>query len=124
MAVRTDLNGVRVRLPGNPPIYLIDEGVRRHIHNYQKYKDLFLDEADVVEDLNVNNIDLGSPLTADPGLYINASGTTLYFLDGDELREVRRNRVYGFDRSAATVIPDDLMTWITGDLPTVGNPML
>lgn len=123
MAVRTDLNGIRVRLPGSPPIYLIDKGYRRHIHNYQDYVDLFTDESDVVEDLNVNDITLGDPFPTNAGLYKNTAGTKLYFLDGTELRLVQNNRVYGFDKSAATVIPTALMNWITGTLPTVGDPM-
>ena len=123
MAVRTDLNGVRIRLPGSHPIYLIDKGLRRHIHNYQEYIDLFLDEEDVHEDINVVDVDSGDPFPVNAGLYINAAGTKLYFLDGTELRLVERNEVYGFDEAAAVVIPDDLMDWITGDLPTVGDPM-
>jgi hypothetical protein len=51
--IRTDLNGLRVRLPKHAPIYLVDEGKKRHIPNPQVYNELFKDWTGVVADNQV-----------------------------------------------------------------------
>ena len=55
--LRNDLNGLRVRLPGTDPIYLIDEGKRRYIDNPETYAALFSTEEGVIEDIvpSINN---------------------------------------------------------------------
>src|SRR6478752_10883816 len=54
---RPDLSGLRVKLPAQPSIWLIDpEGFRRGIPNPETYNNLFRSWGGVVEDINANSI--------------------------------------------------------------------
>lgn len=63
-APRPDLNGLRVKLPNRPEIYLIDRGYRRWIPNPATYNNLFRDWNGVVVDINIDEIPLGASITS------------------------------------------------------------
>ncbi len=79
MTIRTDLNGLRVKLPGNPAIYLMDEGRRRHIPNPSTYDNLFRDWNGIVEDTDIPDIDEETPIS-NGAILARAVGTAAVFL--------------------------------------------
>jgi len=87
MAIRHDLNGLRVKHPSAPQIYLIDIGCRRWIPNPATYNNLFRDWDGIIVDANlVNSVDVGDDI-ADGALLARAEGTAeVFFVD----KRVRR----------------------------------
>jgi hypothetical protein len=78
---RPDLAGLRVKLPNEPAIYLIDpDGYRRWIPNPQTYNNLFRDWNGVVIDIDVNEIAAGSPLTDGAVLVIGIGTAPVYLV--------------------------------------------
>src|SRR5205823_4989485 len=59
---RPDLNGTRVRAPGQATVFLIDNGFRRAVPHVPAYEALFRDWECIVEDIDVESIRLGDPL--------------------------------------------------------------
>ncbi|PQO35827.1 hypothetical protein C5Y96_09265 [Blastopirellula marina] len=86
--LRPDLNGVRVKLPNQPHIYLIDEGKKRHIPDPPTYNSLFRSWEGIVEDLDVNDIETGTTIT--PGSVIATGDATphVYLIDGRSKRHI------------------------------------
>ncbi len=58
---RNDLNGLRVQLPGQAAIYLMDKGKKRHIPNPQVYNELFKSWDGVVQEQLMSGLRLGVP---------------------------------------------------------------
>ncbi len=62
---RPDISGLRVKLPTDPKVYLIDpRGFRRWIPDPTTYNNLFRDWAGIVIDIDINEIPEASPLTS------------------------------------------------------------
>ncbi|MCY7352899.1 MAG: hypothetical protein LH606_19945 [Cytophagaceae bacterium] len=59
---RPDLNGIRVKHPGNAGIFLIIDGQRRLIPTWPTHQLLFRD-SEVLSLIDIESIDLGQPLT-------------------------------------------------------------
>lgn len=77
---RPDLAGLRVKLPTQPQIYLIDpDGYRRWIPNPVTYNNLFRDWNNVVVDIAINEIPESSALT-DGAILARADGAAPVYL--------------------------------------------
>jgi hypothetical protein len=91
--LRTDLNGLRVRLPGTAPIYLIDLGKKRHIPNPQVYNELFSTWEKLVEDINIDDIPTGDPIPETAILFRCIDSPKVFLLDGVSPNQVKRHIV-------------------------------
>jgi hypothetical protein len=89
--IRTDLNGLRVRLPKHAPIYLVDEGKKRHIPNPQVYNELFKDWTGVVADINIDDVTTGTPLPLTAILFKCSDDPKVSLLDGNPPNQVKRH---------------------------------
>lgn len=80
--IRVDIRGLRVQLPGNTAIYLIDTtGKKRHIPNPQVYNAIFKNWEGIIQDLDVNDIENGPPLSANAILFKCIDSPNVYLLD-------------------------------------------
>lgn len=98
--IRKDLNGLRVRLPGTAPIYLIDLGKKRHIPNPQVYNELFSTWEGVIDDIDVDDIVTGDPLPQTAILFrcqdasqSQEDNCKVFLLDGVSPNQVKRHIV-------------------------------
>lgn len=88
MSLRPDLNGLRVQLPGNPAIYLIDQGRKRHIPDPATYNNLFRDWNGIIQDPHINDIDSGEPLSVGASLVEGFGDPAVYLVDQGTKRHV------------------------------------
>jgi len=91
--LRNDLNGLRVRLPGAAPIYLMDLGKKRHIPNPQVYTELFSTREGEVEDINIDAIPDGDPIPETALLFRCVDTPKVFLLDGVPPNQVKRHIV-------------------------------
>lgn len=61
---RPDLNGLRLKSPAAPAIYLVLDGFRRWIPDPDTYNNLFRDWNGIVVDINIDSVPEASPLTS------------------------------------------------------------
>ena len=127
--VRNDLNGVRVRLPGTHPIYLIDLGKKRHIPNPEVYNELFADWKNVAVDANIDSITTGDPIPKTAMLFRCFDSPKVFLLDGEKPNQTKRHMVspavmghYNFAWSRIHVwnVPLDVLGIPDG--PPIKNP--
>ena len=85
--VRNDLNGLRMQLPGNPAIYLIDEGCKRHIPNPPTFDNLFRDWS-YIQDIDIDEIQTGTQITGGAILAQGKGRAEVYLIDGGTKRYV------------------------------------
>jgi hypothetical protein len=76
---RPDLNGLRVKLPNRPEIYLIDRGYRRWVPNPGTYNNLFRDWNGIVVDIDIDEIPMG-PGISSGAVLVRAAGTAPVYL--------------------------------------------
>ncbi|CUI07014.1 hypothetical protein [Massilia antarctica] len=88
MAIRRDLDGLRMQFPGAPAIYLIDQGVKRHIPDPDTYDKLFRDWNGVVQDPHLNDIDTGTPLSHGAVLAQAFGDAAVYLIDNGVKRHI------------------------------------
>jgi hypothetical protein len=88
MALRKDLDGLRVQLPGNPAIYLIDAGKKRHIPDPTTYNNLFRNWDGIVQDVAINTIDTGTPISHGAVLAQAYGDAAVYLVDGGVKRHI------------------------------------
>jgi hypothetical protein len=80
-APRTELNGVRVKAPNNPMVYLVDQGYKRWIPNPSTYNNLFRDWTTIVVDIDVDAIPTGAQIS-DGAILARAVNTApVYLID-------------------------------------------
>src|SRR5271166_6396180 len=60
---RLDLNGLRVKSPASEDLFLIDRGYRRYIPAPDTYNNLFRTWDGIVEDFDIEDIPLASPIS-------------------------------------------------------------
>ena len=89
-AIRTDLNGLRVQLPGDSRVYLVDQGRIRHIPNPLVYNALFRDVGGIVPDININEIATGEPVPETAILFRTTDNPKVWLLDGVPPHQVKR----------------------------------
>lgn len=89
--IRTDLNGLRVQLPGTSPIYIVDLGKKRHIPNPQVYDELFTDWKGIAQDVNIDGITTGDPIPDTAILFRCYDSPKIFLLDGNSPNYVKRH---------------------------------
>ena len=88
MAIRRDLDGLRLQLPGNSAIYLIDAGKKRHIPDPATYNNLFRDWNGIVQDVDLNEIDQGTPISEGAELAQAYGDAAVYLIDNGHKRHI------------------------------------
>ncbi|MFX0196770.1 MAG: hypothetical protein ACFFCW_11640 [Candidatus Hodarchaeota archaeon] len=83
--------GLRVKRPGEPAIYLIDEGKKRHIPNVATYNRLFRNWSGIREDLNIENCPEGNPIPTFALLFRCTGSPKVYLLDGENENRIKRH---------------------------------
>jgi hypothetical protein len=91
--LRPDLNGSRLRAPGQATVYLIDKGFRRAVPNVPVYEALFRDWECIIDDISPETIRLGDPLGDASSLVRLAGQPAVYFIDGTTRRHVASPQV-------------------------------
>jgi hypothetical protein len=82
MGLRVDLNGYRLRKTfKDAPIYLIDEGAKRHIADPPTYDALFRDWDGIVSDIDIDDIDDGPQIEPGTMLFRVNDTKPVYLLD-------------------------------------------
>src|SRR4051794_14942050 len=64
-----------------PEVYLIDRGFRRYIPNVTTYENLFRDWECIIEDIDIETIRLGDPLSDGASLVRVTGREEVYFVD-------------------------------------------
>ncbi len=86
MALRHDLDGLRMQLPGNPAIYLIMDGMKHWIPDPPTFNNLFRDWSGIVQDPHLNEIDNG-PQISEGAVLAQAQGAApVYLIDQNHKR--------------------------------------
>lgn len=85
---RPDLNGMRVKLPNDPTVYLVDEGVRRRIPDAATHRNLFRGWGGVMVDATISRIPEGAPITEGAVLAQAMYEPTLYLVDNGQKRPI------------------------------------
>jgi len=62
LGLKTSYNGKRLKSPGSPDVYLIDQGMRRKIPNPTTMNNLFADWSSIVETTDTDTIIVGPEL--------------------------------------------------------------
>lgn len=88
MTIRKDLNGLRIQKPGTSAIYLVDEGMKRHIPDPETYDGLFRDWNGVVQDLDIDDISTGDPLDHGATLVRGDGDPAVYLVDHGHKRHI------------------------------------
>lgn len=88
MTIRKDLDGLRVQLPGDPAIYLMDAGKKRHIPNPPTYDGLFRDWNGIVQDAHLNEIDTGLAISNGAILAQAYGDAAVYLIDQGHKRHI------------------------------------
>lgn len=112
MSDRPDLNGYRVRVPGQAAIYLIDRGKRRHIPNPETYNNLFRNWDGIVGDINVPEITEDAPLASGSALIQGQGRAEVYLLDQGKKRHILSPAVmdrYYFDWQKIHHVPGNVI---------------
>lgn len=91
--LRPDLNGLRVQIPRNNTVYLIDQGKRRAITGIA-YNQLFQDMSGIIQDLDVFEIDEGVNIPNTAILFKTKDNATVWLLDGVAPHQVKRGITY------------------------------
>jgi hypothetical protein len=84
MALRPDLEGLRIRMPGTDTIYLIDKGRKRGIPSVAMYNRLFRNWDNVHLDLHLDEIDDGEPFVELTRLMRFGSDPAVFFAEGGD----------------------------------------
>jgi hypothetical protein len=101
---RPDLAGVRMKLPNDPAIYLIDpDGYRRWIPDPETYNNMFRNWDGVIVDIDVNDIAVASQLSHGALLIKASSSAPVYLLSNGIKRwitapEVMDKYYFSWDR--------------------------
>lgn len=119
-SVRPDLNGLRVKSPAAPHVYLIDRGVRRHIPDPPTYENLFRSWNGIIVDINITDITLGLPITPGAVLAKASNHPAIYLIDHAQKRWIVSPPVfdkYYFAWNRVVVVPPVLIN----SIPTGSN---
>jgi hypothetical protein len=88
MALRKNLDGLRVQLPGDPAIYLMDGGQKRHIPDPTTYNNLFRDWNAIVQDTELDSVDTGPPISQGAVLAQAFGDAAGYIIDQGKKRHI------------------------------------
>lgn len=113
---RPDLAGMRVKLPDDAAIYLIDPlGYRRWIPNPPTYNNLFINWDGVIIDININEISTESPLTSGAVLAKGQESDPVYLVSNNQKRHIASPAVmskYYFNWDTIYEVPQILIDLI------------
>ena len=116
--LRPDLNGSRLRSPGQATVYLIDKCFKRAVPNVPVYEALFRDWDCIIDDIDPETIRPGDPLDDATSLMKLAGQPAVYFIDGTTRRHVASPQVMDKYRFAwervREVSADELNKWPDG----------
>jgi hypothetical protein len=87
-SLRPELNGVRARTQGEEAVYLIDEGRKRLIPDHDTYNTLFMDWGGIVQNLRLEEIESGPPITSGAVLAQAAGQTAVWLIESGRKRRV------------------------------------
>lgn len=119
--LRPDLNGLRVKRPEHPAIYLMDGGFKRLIPNPDTYNGLFVDWNGIVTDVPLEDIPDGPMLSNGAVLVRPANSENVYLIDRATKRLIPRPELmerYHFNPKKVHVVPP-----IVADLIPNGKPL-
>ena len=95
--IRTDLDGLRMRKPGDDAVYLIDEGKKRYVP-YEAYITLFKNWEYIHLDINIDNIETGDPIDQNAWLWKCNDNPKVYLMDGKpgsyKKRHIKNTKVF------------------------------
>ncbi len=114
--VNNELNGLRVKVPGDDRVYLIDRGVRRHIPDIYVFQRLFHD-TNYIEGYYWAYLDMGSDIDVNAQLVNPIGGGPVYLLEWNTKRHITSpdtmNR-YNFAWNHIVSYPQ----WVLDRIPT------
>ena len=87
-SLRPELNGVRARTQGEEELYLIDEGRKRLIPNRETYNTLFMDWGGIVQNLRLDEIESGPPVSSGAVLAQAEGQNAVWLIDNGLKRRV------------------------------------
>jgi len=90
-SLRKDLNGLRIKIPEDEKIYLIDEGKKRHIPNETVYDNLFQNWDGIKEDLNIDDITTGDDIPIKAFLFKCQNDDKVFLRDLQNGKIVKRH---------------------------------
>ena len=108
MAVRRDLDGLRLQTPGDAAIYMIGQGKKRHIADPNTYNSLYREWNSVVPDVDLNEIDGGEEIAPGTNLIQGYGDAAVYLLDGGRKRWIQSPATmdrYDFDWRKVIRVP-------------------
>lgn len=117
---RPDLNGVRLKGPANPAIYVVIDGYRRWIPNPATYNNLFRDWNGVLVVSNLPDIAEAEPLSSGAVLARPAGMAPVYLVSNGVKRWITAPSVmdkYYFDWSKVQSLP----ITVVNSIPTGSN---
>ena len=120
-ALRPDLNGCRLKAPGDDKIYLVDQGVRRLIPDPTTYNNLFRDWNGIVQDPLILDIPEGRPVVSGSVLARVVGTEPVYLVEPGSKRWIASPHtmdVYYLSWDRVYVIPPELLAGIP-DGPTI-----
>lgn len=113
---RPDLAGLRVKLPNQPDIYLIDpDGYRRAIPNAETYNNLFRDWNGVVVDIDIDDIPDAAPISDGAVLARAGSTSPVWFVSNGVKRWITSSAAmskYYFNWSKVCSVPHVLVDFL------------
>lgn len=129
--LRPDINGLRLAVPLAAPVYLLDMGKRRWIPNPTVYNQLFKDWNGIVQDIDTNEIEKGTPIPETAILFRCIDSPKVFLLDGVAPHQTKRwitspdvmNR-YNFNWDKIQVWNVSLNAITYPDGPNIENPQI
>ncbi len=120
-SLRPELNGVRARAQGDDRVYLIDEGRKRLIPDHDTYNALFMDWGGIVQNLHLEEIENGPPMSSGAVLAQANGETAVWLIDSGHKRRVD-GHPETMDKYRFKWPPAKLPPIVLDSIPT-GNPV-
>jgi len=114
-----EFNGLRVKLPGHPAVYLVDGGYRRWIPNPETYNNLFRDWNNIIDEMTVANIPIGSNISDGAVLAKSYDDAAVFLVDQGKKRLITSPEAmdkYYFSWKRVYQIPNILLDSISTGL--------
>jgi hypothetical protein len=111
-APEPDLNGVCIKGPASPKVYLMDQGLRRWIPNPQTYSNLFRDGNTIYVHPAIGGITEGIPISNGAILAKANNAPSFYLVDQGMKRHITSPAVmdlYNFDGNKVCSVPGILL---------------
>jgi len=118
---RPDLNGYRMKAPGDPKIYLVDQGYRRWIPDPTTYNNLFRDWNGIVQDPLILDVPENIPIASGTVLARGSGTAPVYLVEPSGKRWIASPHtmdVYYFSWDRVYNVPPVLLTAIPNG-PTI-----